>query len=90
MIEEWDGDGAILIPDEALQELELDVSDQLPGLSHQTSCNPKLLCHPARFFETEHECSVVDAHAWKIKVIIQSDRELVINCFPMVQFWLPK
>ncbi len=25
MIEEWDGDGAIRIPDEALQELELDV-----------------------------------------------------------------
>ncbi|WP_324741171.1 AbrB/MazE/SpoVT family DNA-binding domain-containing protein [Pseudomonas veronii] len=27
MIEEWDGDGAIRIPDEALQELELDVGD---------------------------------------------------------------
>lgn len=26
-IEEWDGDGAIRIPDEALQELELDVGD---------------------------------------------------------------
>lgn len=25
IIEEWDGDGAIRIPDEALQELELDV-----------------------------------------------------------------
>jgi antitoxin component of MazEF toxin-antitoxin module len=29
MIEEWDGDGAIRIPDEALQELELDVGDAL-------------------------------------------------------------
>lgn len=27
VIEEWDGDGAIRIPDEALQELELDVGD---------------------------------------------------------------
>ncbi|MNU45623.1 hypothetical protein D3C71_344680 [compost metagenome] len=27
MIEEWDGDGAIRVPDEALQELELDVGD---------------------------------------------------------------
>ncbi|QFG30089.1 AbrB/MazE/SpoVT family DNA-binding domain-containing protein [Pseudomonas umsongensis] len=27
IIEEWDGDGAIRIPDEALQELELDVGD---------------------------------------------------------------
>lgn len=27
MIEEWDGDGAIRIPDDALQELELDVGD---------------------------------------------------------------
>lgn len=27
MIEEWDGDGAIRIPDEALQELELDVGN---------------------------------------------------------------
>lgn len=27
MIEEWDADGAIRIPDEALQELELDVGD---------------------------------------------------------------
>jgi antitoxin component of MazEF toxin-antitoxin module len=27
MIEEWDGDGAVRIPDEALQELELDVGD---------------------------------------------------------------
>jgi antitoxin component of MazEF toxin-antitoxin module len=27
MIEEWDGDGAIRIPDEAPQELELDVGD---------------------------------------------------------------
>ena len=27
MIEEWDGDGAIRIPDESLQELELDVGD---------------------------------------------------------------
>ena len=27
MIEEWDGDGAIRIPDEALQELELEVGD---------------------------------------------------------------
>ena len=27
MIEEWEGDGAIRIPDEALQELELDVGD---------------------------------------------------------------
>ena len=27
MIEEWDGDGAIRFPDEALQELELDVGD---------------------------------------------------------------
>ena len=27
MIEEWDGDGAIRIPDETLQELELDVGD---------------------------------------------------------------
>jgi antitoxin component of MazEF toxin-antitoxin module len=27
MIEEWDGGGAIRIPDEALQELELDVGD---------------------------------------------------------------
>lgn len=26
-IEEWDGDGAIRTPDEALQELELDVGD---------------------------------------------------------------
>jgi antitoxin component of MazEF toxin-antitoxin module len=26
-IEDWDGDGAIRIPDEALQELELDVGD---------------------------------------------------------------
>lgn len=29
MIEDWDGDGAIRIPDEALQELELDVGDSL-------------------------------------------------------------
>ena len=29
MIEEWDGDGAIRIPDQALQELELDVVDSL-------------------------------------------------------------
>jgi antitoxin component of MazEF toxin-antitoxin module len=29
LIEEWDGDGAIRIPDEALQELELDVGDSL-------------------------------------------------------------
>ena len=29
MIEEWDGDGAIGIPGEALQELELDVGDAL-------------------------------------------------------------
>ena len=29
MIEEWDGDGATRIPDEALQELELDVGDSL-------------------------------------------------------------
>lgn len=27
IIEEWDGDGAIRIPDEALQELELEVGD---------------------------------------------------------------
>ena len=27
IIEEWDGDGAIRFPDEALQELELDVGD---------------------------------------------------------------
>jgi antitoxin component of MazEF toxin-antitoxin module len=27
VIEEWDGDGAIRIPDEVLQELELDVGD---------------------------------------------------------------
>ena len=27
IIEEWDGDGAIRIPDEALQELEQDVGD---------------------------------------------------------------
>ena len=29
MIEEWDGDGAIRIPAEALQESELDVGDSL-------------------------------------------------------------
>ncbi|EJN26989.1 hypothetical protein PMI35_03682 [Pseudomonas sp. GM78] len=29
IIEEWDGDGAIRIPDEALQELELDVGDDV-------------------------------------------------------------
>jgi antitoxin component of MazEF toxin-antitoxin module len=29
VIEEWDGDGAIRIPDEALQELELDVGDSV-------------------------------------------------------------
>ena len=29
MIEEWDGDGAIRIPDEALQELEVDVGDSV-------------------------------------------------------------
>ena len=29
VIEDWDGDGAIRIPDEALQELELDVGDSL-------------------------------------------------------------
>ena len=29
IIEEWDGDGAIRIPNEALQELELDVGDSL-------------------------------------------------------------
>ena len=29
IIEEWDGDGAIRIPDEALQQLELDVGDSL-------------------------------------------------------------
>ena len=29
VIEEWDGDGAIRIPDEALQELELDIGDSL-------------------------------------------------------------
>lgn len=28
-IEDWDGDGAIRIPDEALQELGVDVSDTL-------------------------------------------------------------
>jgi antitoxin component of MazEF toxin-antitoxin module len=28
-IEEWDGDSAIRIPDEALQELDLDVGDSL-------------------------------------------------------------
>ena len=27
IIEDWEGDGAIRIPDEALQELELDVGD---------------------------------------------------------------
>lgn len=27
MIEEWDGDGVIRIPDEALQELKLDVGE---------------------------------------------------------------
>ena len=27
IIEEWDGDGAIRIPDEALQELEMDIGD---------------------------------------------------------------
>lgn len=27
IIEDWDGDGAIRIPDEALQELELDLGD---------------------------------------------------------------
>ncbi|MNC81082.1 hypothetical protein D3C75_1341020 [compost metagenome] len=27
IIEAWDGDGAIRIPDEALQEMELDVGD---------------------------------------------------------------
>ncbi|CAI8901980.1 AbrB/MazE/SpoVT family DNA-binding domain-containing protein [Pseudomonas sp. IT-P218] len=27
IIKDWDGDGAIRIPDEALQELELDVGD---------------------------------------------------------------
>ena len=26
-IEDWDGDGAIRIPDEALEELEVDVGD---------------------------------------------------------------
>ncbi|MGA3797744.1 AbrB/MazE/SpoVT family DNA-binding domain-containing protein [Pseudomonas fluorescens] len=31
IIEEWDGDGAIRIPDEALQELELDVGDAVVG-----------------------------------------------------------
>lgn len=29
MIEEWDGDGAVRIPHEALQKLELDVGDSL-------------------------------------------------------------
>lgn len=29
MIEEWDGDGAVRIPDEALPELELDVGESL-------------------------------------------------------------
>ena len=29
VIEDWDGDGAIRIPDEALQEMELDVGDSL-------------------------------------------------------------
>lgn len=29
MIEDWDGDGAIRIPDEALQELGVDVGDNL-------------------------------------------------------------
>lgn len=29
VIEDWDGDGAIRIPDEALQELGLDVGDSL-------------------------------------------------------------
>ncbi|WP_286918620.1 AbrB/MazE/SpoVT family DNA-binding domain-containing protein [Pseudomonas sp. UBA6753] len=29
IIEEWDGDGAIRIPDIALQELEVDVGDSL-------------------------------------------------------------
>jgi antitoxin component of MazEF toxin-antitoxin module len=29
IIEEWDGDGAIRIPDEALQELEFDVGDDV-------------------------------------------------------------
>lgn len=29
VIEDWDGDGAICIPDEALQEMGLDVGDSL-------------------------------------------------------------
>lgn len=29
IIEEWDGDGAIRLPDEALQELDVDVGDTL-------------------------------------------------------------
>ncbi|UCJ15364.1 AbrB/MazE/SpoVT family DNA-binding domain-containing protein [Pseudomonas sp. MM211] len=29
MIEDWDGDGAIRLPDEALQELGVDVGDRL-------------------------------------------------------------
>lgn len=29
IIEDWNGDGAIRIPDKALQELELDVGDSL-------------------------------------------------------------
>jgi hypothetical protein len=28
-IEDWDGDGAIRIPDEVLQQLEVDVGDEL-------------------------------------------------------------
>ena len=42
IIEEWDGDGAIRIPDEALQELELDVGDSL-YLIEEFVCNTRCL-----------------------------------------------
>ena len=42
MIEEWDGDGAIRIPDEALQELELYVGDAV-YLIKEFVCNTRCL-----------------------------------------------
>jgi antitoxin component of MazEF toxin-antitoxin module len=42
IIEEWDGDGAIRIPDEALRELELDVGDAV-FLIEEFVCNTRCL-----------------------------------------------
>lgn len=49
IIEEWDGDGAIRIPDEALQELELelepDVGDSLYLIEEFVGRQPSMEVH---------------------------------------------